>query len=213
MNYMRNIKVWGLAFSAMLLISGLAVANASAAPQWTLNGAAIGSAVATTGSGTLELTDENGFFGSTVTVKCSGTTTGTAGPGAADTTSTVTVSSCTTVSGPCGSPSAAPANLPWKTELVTAFAFPEDIVRDAIKADGKGAPGYTVSCTVLGSRITDTCTSERVQPDLTLNFSPVPLHFDVNSGTLDCSLGGHEAGHLRKSISVSAKSGTLTASD
>jgi hypothetical protein len=209
MSYMRNIKIWGLAFSAMLLISGLAVANASAAPQWTLNGAAIGSAVATTGSGTLELTDENGFFGSTVTVKCSGSTTGTAGPGAADTTTTVTVSSCTTVAGPCGSPSASPANLPWKTELATV----EGVVRDKITSDGKGAPGYTVTCTVLGSRITDTCTSERGQPKVTLNKSPVPIEFDAGSGTADCTLGGKGAGHVRGSLTVKSSAGTLTASD
>jgi hypothetical protein len=206
---MKNIKVWGLAFSAMLLISGLAVANASAAPQWTLNGAAIGSAVATTGTGTLELTDTNGFFGSTVTIKCSGTTTGTAGPGAANTTTTVTVSSCSTVSGVCGSPSATAINLPWKTELITTGG----VVRDTIKSDGKGAPGYTVKCTIFGATITDTCSSERGQPLVDLNTSPVPVTFDSGSGTADCTLGGAGAGHVRGTVKVSAKSGTLTASD
>jgi hypothetical protein len=209
MSHMRNIKVWGLAFSAMLLISGLAVANASAAPQWTLNGAVIGSAVATTGSGTLELTDENGFLGSTVTVKCSGTTTGTAGPGAADTTSSVTVSSCTTVSGVCGSPSASAVNLPWKTELATIGG----VVRDKILNDGKGAPGYKVKCTIFGSVIEDTCTSERGQPSVTLNTSPVPVVFDTGSGTADCTLGGAGAGHVRGTVTVKSSAGTLTASD
>jgi hypothetical protein len=209
MSYMRNIKVWGLAFSAMLLISGLAVANASAAPQWTLNGAAIGSAVAKSGAGTFELTDENGFFGSTVTVKCTLTLTGTAGPGAADTISTLTISSCTTVSGVCGSPTAGAANLPWKTELATIGG----VVRDKILNDGKGSPGYWVSCIIVGNTIKDTCTSERLQPAVTLNTSPVPLVFDAGSGTLDCTLGGAGSGHIRGTITLKSSAGTLTAAD
>lgn len=209
MSYMRNIKIWGLAFSAMLLISGLAVANASA-HQWTLNGAPITKAVATHGTGTLELTDTNGFLGSTVTVHCTGTTTGTAGPGAADTTSTVTVTACTTVAGICGSPSAAADNLPWKTELSTVGG----VLRDTIRNDGHGAPGYTVSCTVFGSRITDTCTSERGQPKVVaLNTSPVTLEFDAGSGTADCSLGGAGAGHVRGDVTVTSSAGTLTVSN
>jgi hypothetical protein len=210
MSYMRNIKVWGLAFSAMLLISGLAVANASAAPQWTLNGGVLAKSVNTTGSGTLELTDENGFFGSTVTVKCSGTTSGTAGPGAADTTSSVTVSSCTTVSGVCGSPRAEAVHLPWKTELSTVAG----VVRDTIKADGNGAPGYLVECTIFGSVVKDTCASERGQPKVVaLNTSPVKLEFDAGSGTADCTLGGAGAGHVRGTVSVSSSAGSLTVSD
>ncbi|MGN6587855.1 MAG: hypothetical protein ACTHKT_10375 [Solirubrobacterales bacterium] len=208
MSYMRSIKVWGLAFSAMLLISGLAVANASAAPQWTLNGAAITKAVATSGSGTLELTDEKGFFGNTVTVSCTGTTTGTAGPGAADTTSTVTVTSCKTVAGTCGSPSASAVNLPWKTELSTVGG----VVRDTIKSDGKGAPGYKVECTV-GIRVSDTCTSEEGMPKVTLNTSPVPVIFDEGSGKANCTMGGTGAGHVRGTVTVKSSAGTLTASD
>jgi len=206
MSYMRNIKVWGLAFSAMFLISGLAVASASA-HEWTLNGAPITTAVATTGSGKLTLTDTNGFFGSTVSVTCTGTTTGTAGPGAVDTTSTVTVSSCTTDEGTCGSPSATAVDLPWKTELSTV----NGVVRDTIRADGNGQPGYAVTCTVGGFRITDTCKSERGQPKVTLNTSPVPIEFDAESGTADCTNGGAGAGHVRGSLTVSSKSGTLTA--
>lgn len=209
MSYMRTIKVWGLALSAMLLISGLAVTNASAAPQWTLNGAAIGSAVSTTGSGTLELTDENGFFGSTVTVKCTLTLTGTAGPGAADTISTFAISSCITVSGVCGSPTAGAANLPWKTELATI----NGVVRDKILADGNGSPGFWVSCIVFSNTVKDTCTSERLQPAVTLNTSPVPLVFDAGSGTLDCTDGGAGSGHIRGTIALRSSAGTLTAAD
>lgn len=208
MRYMRKIKVWGLAFSAMFLISGLAAASASA-HQWTLNNAPITTAVPTSGSGTLELTDTNGFFGSTVTVKCSGTTTGTAGPGAADTTSTVTVSSCTTVSGVCSSPTATAVDLPWKTELSTDA---KGVLRDTIKSDGNGAPGYTVTCTVFGSTIKDKCTSERGQPKVTINTSPVPISFDAESGTADCELGGKEAGHVRGNLTVKSSAGTLTVS-
>jgi hypothetical protein len=206
---MRNIKIWGLAFGAMFLISGLAVASASAAPQWKLNGNPITSAVATTGSGTLELTDTKGFLGSTVTVKCSGTTTGTAGPGAADTTSTVTVSSCSTVAGTCGEPSASAVNLPWKTELFASGG----LVRDSIKSDGKGAPGYKVECTVpLLGRVSDTCTSETGQPLVDTGVSPVPVTFDEASGTANCSLGGANSGHVRGTVTVKSSAGTLTAS-
>ena len=206
MSYMRNIKIWGLAFGAMFLISGLAVASASAAPQWTLNGAAIGSAVATSGSGTLELTDTNGFFGSTVKVKCSGTTTGTAGPGAADTTSTVTVSSCSTVEGFCESPTASAVNLPWKTELFASGGA----VRDHIKSDGKGAPGYKVECGTPFGRISDTCTTEAGQPLVDTGVSPVPVTFDASSGTANCTLGGTGAGHVRGTLTVKSSAGTLS---
>jgi hypothetical protein len=191
MSYMRNIKVWGLAFGAMLLISGLAVANASAAPQWTLNGAPLTKSVATTGTGTLTLTDTNGFFGNTVSIVCHGTTTGTAGPGAADTTSTVTVTSCEQDVGTCGSPSAVAVNLPWKTELSTV----NGVVRDTIKSDGHGVPGYKVECTI-GFRVSDTCTTEEGKPKVTLNTSPVPIEFDSGSGDANCSLGGTKAGHV-----------------
>jgi hypothetical protein len=209
MRHLKNIKVWGLAFSTMLLISGLAVGNASAAPQWTLNNGPISASISTTGTGTLELTDTNGFLGKTVVVKCTGTMTGMAGPGPAGTTKTVTVSSCVTVSGVCGSPSASAIDLPWKTELSTI----EGDVRDTIKADGTGAPGYTIKCTIFGSTITDTCTSERGQPLVDLNTGPVPVTFEAESGTADCTLGGPNAGHVRGTVKVSAKSGTLTASD
>jgi len=203
MSYMRNIKVWGLALSAMLLISGLAVANASA-HQWTDNGAAIpvGTSVATIGHGTLTITDTNGFFGSTVSIECTGDTTGTVGPGAADTTSTVTVTECKTDVGTCGSPSASAIHLPWKTELSTVGS--PAILRDTIRADGAGAPGYKVKCTIFGSTITDECSSERGQPKVTSMTVPVNLEFDAGSGTADCTLGGKEAGHVRKSVDVTA---------
>jgi hypothetical protein len=210
MSYMRNIKVWGLAFSALFLISGMAVANASAAPQWTLNGVAITKAVPTTATGALTITDTNGFFGSAVGVVCTVTTTGTAGPGAADTTSTVTFTGCITEDGTCGSPSVTADHLPWKTELATI----NGVVRDRILSDGNGAPGYKVECTIFGSRIADTCTSERLQPKVVaLNTSPVTLEFDAASGTLDCTLGGAEAGHVRGDETVKSSSGTLTVSD
>jgi hypothetical protein len=208
MSYMRNIKIWGLAFSAMLLISGLAVANASAAPQWTLNSLALTKSVPTTGSGSLTLTDTNGFFGNTVSIVCTGTTTGTAGPGAIDTTTTVAVTSCKTDVGTCGEPKAEAVNLPWKTELSTV----NGVVRDTIKSDGNGKPGYKVECTI-GFRVSDTCTSEEGRPKVTLNTSPVPIEFDSESGNANCSLGGTGAGHVGGNLTVKSTAGTLTVSD
>ena len=207
MSHMRNIKVWGLAFSAMLLISGLSVANASAA-QWTLGGKAIATAVATTGSGSLQLTDEaGGPFGEKVTVECSGTTTGTAGPGAADTTSSVTVSSCKTITGTCGSPKASAVNLPWKTELAVIGG----VLRDKITSDGAGAPGYKVECTVLGIKATDTCTSETGQPKVETGKTPVPVIFDTGSGTANCTRGGANKGNVRGTVTISSGAGALSA--
>lgn len=207
MSYMRNIKVWGLAFSAMLLISGLAAANASA-HQWTLNGAAITTAVPTHGEGTLTLTDTQGLFGNPVSIICTGTMTGTAGPGAADTTSTVKVTSCESDVGTCGEPAAEAVNLPWKTELSTVGG----VVRDTIRADGNGEPGYKVECTAFGFRISDTCLSEEGQPSVTLNTSPVPVVFDANSGNANCELGGAGQGHVGGSLTVTSSAGTLTVS-
>jgi hypothetical protein len=204
----RNIKIWGLAFSAMLLISGMAVANASAA-EWKINGNKIAAAVATEGSGTLELTDEaGGPFGEKVTVKCTGTTKGTAGPGAADTTTSVTVSSCTAVTGVCVNPKASAVNLPWKTELVVSGG----VVRDKITSGGSGAPGYEVQCEFFGIKATDVCTSETGAPKVTTGVSPVPLEFDTGSGTANCTRGGANKGNVRGKVTVKSSAGTLTVS-
>ncbi|MGN6274485.1 MAG: hypothetical protein ACTHNP_00965 [Solirubrobacterales bacterium] len=215
MSCLRNIRAWGLTLFALFLLSAIATANASAA-QWTLNGAAITSAVPTSGTGTLKLTDEaGGPFSEPVTVECSGSTTGTAGPGAKDTTSTVTVSSCRTIEGICESPSASAVDLPWSTELVELGG----VVRDKIMADGKGEPGYKVECTFFGVRTSDICTSKEKEPgrmgmpDVTaLNTSPVPLEFDAGSGTANCTLGGTGKGHVRGAVKVMSSKGTLTVS-
>lgn len=207
MSHARSIKVWGLAFAAMFLISGLAAANASAA-EWRLNGGAIGTAVPTEGSGTLKLTDASGGpFGESVTVECSGTTTGTAGPKITDTTSTVTVSGCVAITGVCKNPKVTAIHLPWKTELFESGG----VWRDRIRSDGNGKPGYQVTCEFFGISATDTCESEAGQPKVTkLNTSPVPLEFDAGSGTSDCSRGGAGEGSVRGTVTVKSSSGTLT---
>jgi len=206
MSYAKKARVWGLALVAVFMFSSIAAANASAA-EWLLNGSAISTAVPTTGSGTLRLTDtKGGAFGGSVTVECSGTTTGTAGPGKLDTTEKVTVSSCKTVEGVCESPAARAANLPWKTELVTEGG----VARDKILSDGNGAPGYEVECGFFGVRATDTCTSETGKPLVEKNKSPVPIVFDEASGNANCSRGGSEQGHVRGTVKVSSSKGTLT---
>lgn len=205
MSYLRWIKVWGLALGALLLLSGIAAGNASAA-EWLLNDGSITEAMPTEASGTLELTDAaGGAFGEEVTVKCSGTTTGTAGPGTAGGTTTVTVNECVTVKGTCGSPKASAVNLPWKTELFEGGG----VVRDKILANEHGAPGYLVECTVLGITATDTCTSETGQPKVENENSPAPLVFDSESGTFNCSRGGAGQGHVRGAVNFSSPEGAL----
>lgn len=202
----RGMRTWGLALAAMFLFSAAAAADASAA-EWRLNGSPITSAVEFKGSGTLELTDESGgVFGEQITIRCSLATTGTVGPGPADTTEGVTFSSCSTVSGTCGLPSAKPAHVPWKTELKETGGS----VRDSITSDGAGSPGFVIECFFFGFGESDTCTSQRGQPQVARSISPVPIIFDAGSGTFDCTRGGAGKGHVRGTVSVSSPKGTLT---
>lgn len=206
MSQIRNIRVWALSFSAVMMISGLAVGSASAA-EWRLNGGKISIAVSAEESGTIELTDEaGGAFGEPVSVSCTYSKTGTAGPGVADMTSTVAVSACSTVSGTCGSPSATAVHLPWRTELVETLG----LVRDKILNAGGGPPGYRFECTFFGIRASDTCTSETVMPKLVKNQSPVPVFYDLGSGATNCTRGGAGKGRFSGLANISSFAGTLT---
>jgi hypothetical protein len=53
-------------------------------------------------------------------------------------------------------------DLPWKQTLI---AGPEGKILGKLEADGKGEPGWAVSCKVAGLTTTDTCTSEASKPE------------------------------------------------
>lgn len=58
--------------------------------------------------------------------------------------------------GTCGSAALIPVNLPWKTQL-TQMENGEYL--DAITNSGVGNPGWEATCTILGIKVKDTCTT------------------------------------------------------
>jgi hypothetical protein len=139
--------------------------------------------------------------GSGVTVSCKGTGEGTIGPESIDSQTKVVVKECSTTKGTCGSPSAEALHLPWKTELYEA-ASEED--RDRILNSGSGTPGWKVTCTVFGIKVTDTCEGE-TNAKISNGEGVVEAIFDAKSPKVNCSMGGAGAG----TIEGSSKTGPL----
>jgi len=190
---MSRIRLIGLAFAAVCAFSGVSVASAVAAPEWLLAGKPITTAMKVKSKGTLELEDtKGGLGGGAVRVSCTGTDEGTVGPGAADVVEKVTVTSCSFVSGEtCESPSAVAVDTPWKTEVFEEGGK----ARDHLKEDGKGKPGWEVTCHVFGVPGTDKCTGE-TSVGLENVAAGVNANFDETSrkSPAECSRGGKGTG-------------------
>ncbi len=90
----------------------------------------------------------------------------------------------------------APVDLPWLGQLVQLTGGE---YLNELKSDGKGEPGWEVTCTALGVKVTDTCTGEHLKPTQLNNASTeevesvfketVPKEEEAN-----CTLGGNEEG-------------------
>ena len=219
---MKLLRIAGLCLVAMFVMSMLAAGTASAAwEQCATEKAAaaatkyetnqclkvqssgkwawqeITSAEKVKSQGSLKLSDINIPIAGTVEVSCSGTDTGTVGPGKTDVTESITVASCTAGKN-CEKliKNAEPLHLPWKTELFNT----EKTVRDAIKADGKGEPGWAVECKVLGVTKKDECTTETgttlMSNVLTNGELLVLADFESKSGKAKCTVGGANSGEV-----------------
>lgn len=119
-----------------------------------------------TGHGSLKLSDTKTILGDT-TISCSGTEEGVAGPKNLDVVEKVKAEKCEiTTKGGCESlpkKVAEPVDLPWQTELFET----EGKKFDKLTSDGHGEPGWAVECeTALGNKV-DTCTSESGKEETT----------------------------------------------
>jgi hypothetical protein len=199
------MQIIGLALVSALIISAVAVASASAAHEWLINGAAITSAKLVH-SKALVLLEDSKAIGGAVQVHCKGFNEGTVGPGALDLVKSVTAELLGTndkipcefdpgKKGLCGAtptPTALAIHLPWHTLIVLIGP----VVRDLILADGNGAPGWSVTC----SAATDTCEEEAGAMGTTAltNVSGgVLATFDSETLPAKCSLGGAKSGQVR----------------
>jgi hypothetical protein len=173
---MRRIKSVGLTVASMLALAvSVGAASASAFTVWRLDGANVTSSVATTFTFTLDLR-RNGAFGN-ATLHCTGTGAGSVRPAGSGTVDSITVTGCTTISGVCGSPRAAPANLAWATQLSGS--------RDNITPGPSGrSPGWTLTC----SGVSVTCTAA-TSTAITDSPPNVVATFDASSATSLCTDG------------------------
>jgi len=195
---MKRINVIGLALVAALALSVVAAASASA-HEWLIGGKAIAKATAVTSKGTLELEDSKATGGA-VKVSCTGIDKGTVGPGAADEITSITnekgenTITCTFVkNGACEAgtaPTAAAVDLPWKTTIEAV----EGRTRDVIRENGKGEPGWAVTCKTFLGNITDTCKTKEGNTALAEVAEGVNATFDAFSPKATCSNGGAGAG-------------------
>lgn len=179
-----------LALAAVLALSIVAAASASAAPVWEEESFGVWSEikVKAKSDGAEEVTflDE----GTGLELECEGPNSGTVGPGSADEVTSVLYSKCVVFKGTCASASATPANLPWKTKLVLAGSE----IRDEIENGGKGEPGWNIVC---GGVVADTCTGKT--STAMSNFVPtgkVEALFDAKSAKTNCSAGGAGKGRI-----------------
>jgi hypothetical protein len=225
MQHMLRIQMIGLALVAMLVISVVAAASASAeAPlphEWLIGGKLIASPVKIHSLGLLLLEDSKipAIEGGPVRVHCHGFDTGTIGPHALDLIESITLEllgkkdlilCLFDKEGGCKSgtmPVALALHLPWHTELVLQGTE----VRDLILADGNGEPGWNITCTnILGGVTEDECLAEAGKPGSTSlkNVAAGVLgEFEAKSPNAKCTKGGEGAGVVRGTVLFESPSG------
>jgi hypothetical protein len=152
---------------------------------------------------TLHLADTKVPSVGTVEVQCSGTGSGSAGPGSFARIEKLTVSSCAAGEHCEKFEKSEPVNLPWKMELYETEGLGRDKITNGKK--GKEAPGWEVTCKVLGVVTADRCTTE-AQTVLMDDIAggPVESLFDEQSGNAECSVGGAGSGRVKGAILIKA---------
>lgn len=136
-------------------------------------------------------------------VECADAIEGGAGLGLGGEISKVTVSGCAgSFDGSCetGKKTTLEAlDLPWSTELGASGST----VYDSILADGKGTPGFKISCSILGIKLTAECKGA-IKPTLTNVSGGVDAVFDEK---LEC--GGGLSAELEDAQTIEAFDGKL----
>jgi hypothetical protein len=231
---MKSIKIAGFYLAAMLVVSLVVAAAASAGPvfeqcrenagsgtKWEDKGCSKASGTGkwewkeltttekTISSGTLTLQDTKVPIVGTVEVICGGTDEGAIGPGKFDRVTVITPVNCKAGKNCEEVKKVEARNLPWQTELFET----ESTVRDAIKEGEAGAkePGWKVECKVLGVTKADECISNKQSVSVSTDFFfigfSVLLSFLKNSGKAKCEVGGAESGVVEGFDAVSSSEG------
>jgi RHS repeat-associated protein len=104
-----------------------------------------------------------------------------------------TASLCKTHEGLCTSPTVTTVDLPWLSELVTGGSE----IRDKLLANGKGEPGWTVKCLVIGLEVTDMCKGETAESAMENLVEGDVLATFNQGGIFKCSLGGANQGEIK----------------
>jgi hypothetical protein len=153
------------AFSAVL--SASAMAETTLLAEWLKAATPVAANLAAETTGSLTLVHLNlaqttctGIFDGTVGADGVGQITEVLNAAKVKVRSTLTgtgeILSCTNVEN-CGSGEVVPVNLPWNTIL---YLMENGSFLNLIFSSGAGAPGYEVSCTVLGIKVEEKCTGE-----------------------------------------------------
>ena len=231
MKSMKSITTAGLCLVAMLVVSMVAAASASAAPHWlhcvegTTGTKYTTSQCKTAGTGSwtwqevtgteavvshasLLLTDTKTVAGE-VTVECTGKDEGTVGPGKFDRITAITEincvneKNCETVVKP-----AEPLNLPWQTELAEVPAGSGKIRDNITAVNGKGA-GWAVTCKVSIFEVEDKCTTEEGSVGVQNVTTPgVPGEllvlgdFEKESAEANCTASGKKTGRVVGTVAL-----------
>jgi hypothetical protein len=164
------------------------------------------------GLGSLVLRDTKVPIVGTVEVQCSVKAEGTVGPGRFARVTGITEIKCSAGKDCEKVEKVEPRDLPWQMELFETEGVAKD---NKITSGGSGAPGWGVTCKVLGAKTEDACTSESTSVlvgemltnELTASRWLVGLTFEKNSWKATCSLGGAESGEELGIVGLEKASG------
>ena len=151
--------------------------------EWRQGGGLLSEPTGTKSKGTVKVTDEG--YGKW---ECEATGEGSVGTTVTDEETKWGASKCTVVSGSCEVSKGAAlkaVHLPWHSELLKSGGSSYDV----IASSGKGAPGYTIECTVGGIlKVVDECTATTLKTSMANVAGGVDATFDGEK--LNCSVGG-----------------------
>jgi hypothetical protein len=228
---MKHLKIAGLCLVAMFAVSMFASASAMAHWEDCASGSPAGTkwstAACTTASstgtfawqevtgtekvvvkGSLLLKDAKVPIAGDVEVECYGESEGVVGPGQLGKITSVTVINCRPVTKcEANTVKAEAVDLPWQTEAYST----EGKKLTALTEDGKGKPGWKVTCKVLSIEKSDTCTAEATETleltnELTNSVLLVKDTF-LEKTKAKCTEGGTGAGSVKGSIATLLASG------
>ena len=166
-------------------------------PEWQQGGSPLNLAASAKLKGTVTVQDENASTLGDPKVECEISGEASVGPESAGTETHATFSKCAAVYGTCKSAELSAVHLPWHSELTSAG--------NVITEDGAGAPGYELTCVLLGTKVKDVCTAPTLSTSTENVSGGVSTTFDGEK--LKCSIGGAHEGNLKGTVLFEAAEG------